>query len=97
MRRLTIAAACTAAAGKNKHPAYGNWLTNVPFVATLPKRSIQWFQQIHDARVTADLAHTRDKKTGVATKPISFRKAEKLMRPATVSWADLISEWKRHL
>ncbi len=48
MRHPTIAAAYTGAAGKNKHPDYGNWLTNGPFVATLPKRSIQWFQQIHN-------------------------------------------------
>ena len=96
MRHPTIGVAYTAAAGKNKHPDYGNWLNNGQFVATLPN-SIKWFKQIHDERVTADLAHTRDKKTGVTTKPISFKKAEKLMRPATVSWADLISQWKRHL
>jgi hypothetical protein len=96
IRHPTLAAAYRAAAGKNKHPDYGNWLNNGSFVDTLPK-SIKWFKQIHNERVTADLAHARDKKTGAVTKPISYKKAEKLIRPATSAWADLIAQWKQFL
>jgi hypothetical protein len=92
MGHPTLKTSYDTAAGNNKHPDYGNWLNNGAFVAALPN-SIKWFQKVHSVRVTADLAHTRNKKTGVPTKPITFKNAETLVKGAAVAWADLISQW----
>ena len=48
----------------------------------------------HGTRVKADLAHAKSKK-GVATKPVSFGKRDKLRREAKAPWAELIIEWKK--
>jgi hypothetical protein len=92
----TLRTAYAAAAGKKKHPDYGNLVHNGHVVTVLPKATA-WFQKIHKARSKSDLAHTRDKTTGVLTRPIDFKKASELMKGSTTAWAELISEWKKLL
>jgi hypothetical protein len=75
------------------HPDIGGWLHNPAIAKALPK-GIVWFKEVHDTRVKADLAHAKSKK-GVATKPVSFGKRDKLRREAQVPWAELIIEWKK--
>lgn len=86
-------AAYRRAAGPNPHPDFGNWVNNGTFQAVLPRRHT-WFKSVHDARVRADLAHAKAKKTGTPTRPISFKEAETLVRGAQSSWAEMIRVWK---
>lgn len=90
----TAAAYTTAIPPKLHHPDWGNWLTN-PAIATALPKGIDWLKEVHETRVKADLAHAKGKKDGVATKPVSFRKRDKLRREAQVPWAELIVEWKK--
>jgi hypothetical protein len=93
-RHPQLKAAFLAATGKGaKVPDLGNWLTNGALKGRLPKAS-QWFLQVHDARVRGELAHAKGKKTGLPTRPISYRQAEKLMQGAQSAWAELILEWR---
>ncbi len=89
---VTVAAYKKAIPPKQHHPAWGNWLTNPALAAVLPK-GIGWLKDVHQTRVKADLAHAMTKK-GVATRPVSFAKRDKLRRGAQVPWAELIREWK---
>jgi hypothetical protein len=89
----TVAAYKKAIPPKLHHPDLGNWLKNPAIAKVLPK-GITWLKEVHDTRLKADLAHAKSKK-GVATKPVSFVKREKLRRQATVPWAELIIEWKK--
>src|SRR5207237_848847 len=89
----TTAAYTKAIPPKLHHPDWGNWLTNPAIAKTLPK-GINWIKEVHGTRVKADLAHAKSKK-GVATKPVSFGKRDKLRREAKVPWAELIIEWKK--
>jgi hypothetical protein len=68
-------------------------LRNPALAKVLPK-GIHWFIDVHDTRVKTDLAHAKSAKD-VATKPVSFRKPDKLRREAQVPWAELIIEWKK--
>lgn len=92
-RHPALKAAYIAAAGKNAHPDFGNWLTNGSFVKQLPKAS-KWCGDIHNARVAGQLAHAKAKKTGRPTRPISYEAAEKLMKGAQGAWAELIGQWR---
>ncbi len=89
----TVAAYKKAIPPKQHHPDWGNWLTNPAIAKVLPK-GITWLKEVHETRVKADLTHAKSKK-GLATKPVSFAKREKLRRDATVPWAELIIEWKK--
>lgn len=60
----------------------------------MPK-GIAWLKEVHETRVKADLAHAKGKKDGVAARPVSFNKRDKLRREAQVAWAELIVEWKK--
>ena len=85
-----------AALPKAKVPELGNWLNNGHFTMQLPKAS-KWFVAIHNARVEGELAHAKAKKTGLPTRPISYKQADKLMRGAQGAWAELVREWKKVL
>jgi hypothetical protein len=94
-RHPALNAAYVKAAGPNsRFPDFGNWLTNGAFVAQLPKGS-KWFSDIHNARVAGELAHAKAKKSGKPTRPISFKKAERLMKGAQAAWAELIGAWTK--
>ena len=87
------------AAGKNPQPDFGGWLLQ-PFISKVLLTAAPWFKTIHDARVGNELAHAKVKKGrqgGKPTKPIGFAEIERLMRPASAAWADLIREWKKIL
>jgi len=94
-----VSAPYRRAAGHALHPDFGNWLNHPDLAGILPK-GIQWFREVHKTRVEADLAHAKikkGKKKGVPTKPVTFKKAEALMRQAKMAWAELIIEWKNFL
>lgn len=87
-----------AASGKS-HPDLGNWLNNPELAKILPK-GIMWFKDVHNTRVKADLAHAKTKarrRKGAATKPVTFRKADKLMKSALSALDELIKEWAKIL
>ncbi len=87
------------AAGNKLHPDLGNWLNHPQLAMVLPK-GIQWFKEVHNDRVKADLAHAKmkgGKANGKSTKPISYKKADNLIKRAKTAWAELISEWKKIL
>jgi len=90
----TTAAYTKANPPKLHHPDWGNWLTNSAIAKALPK-GVAWLKEVHETRVKADLAHAKGKKDGIATKPVSFTKRDKLRREAQVPWAELIVEWKK--
>lgn len=90
----TVAAYAKATPAKQHAPDWGNWLANPTIAKVLPK-GIDWLKEVHETRVKADLAHAKGKKSGIATKPISFGKRDKLRREAQVLWAELIIEWKK--
>ena len=78
---ITVAAYKAAIPPKLHAPDWGNWLTN-PAIATVLPKGISWLKEAHETRVKADLAHAKGKKNGVATRPVSFSKREKLRREA---------------
>jgi len=87
------------AAGNKPHPDLGNWLHNPNLANSLPK-GITWFRDVHITRLEADLAHAKmkvRKRKGAATKPVTFNKANKLMKSAPKAWDELIKEWTKTL
>jgi hypothetical protein len=94
-RHPATAAAFTKAAGKNAQPDLGNWLYNPALAAVLPK-GVNWYQSVHQARAEGDLAHAKTKK-GIYTRPLSFRRRDRLMNGAQQAWAELMVEWKKIL
>lgn len=82
--------------GRNQQPDIGAWLNEPQLAAVLPKQ-IKWWQDVHRARVGADLAHAKAKKTGQRTHPVSFHAADGLWKRAQVAWAELLKEWKKIL
>ena len=77
-RHLSLASAYSAAAGKNPHPDFGDWV-NRPLLAAVLPRAINWFRNAHKTRVGADLAHAKFRsgsKRGTSTKPVTFNKAD---------------------
>jgi hypothetical protein len=98
LRHPNLITAYSKAAG-GSHPDFGNWLNNPLLSKVLPK-GIAWYKDVHNTRVAADLSHAKmksGKKKGAPTKPVSFRKAENLMKKAQAAWAELIIEWKKIL
>jgi hypothetical protein len=92
-RHPSLATAFTKATPRGSaHPDYGNWLHNGLFTKAVPKTSA-WLQQVHSARVAADLAHAKSKK-GRSTKPVKYSERDQLARKAQAAWAELIREWK---
>jgi hypothetical protein len=94
-RHVTTATAFKKAAGKAAQPDFGNWLNN-PALAKLLPVGVNWYQLVHKARVEGDLAHAKTKK-GAYTRPLSFKRRDRLMRGAQRAWAELILEWKKIL
>ena len=94
-RHPTTATAFVKAAGKNAQPDLGNWLHNPILAAVLPK-GLKWYQSLHKARAEGDLAHAKTKK-GIYTRPLSFRRRDRLMNGAQQAWAELMLEWKKIL
>jgi hypothetical protein len=89
----TLCTPYRAAAGKKAHPDMGNWL-NHPVLATILTCGVPWFQRVHSARVSGDLAHARSKK-GNPTKPVAHKTADTLLRSSKVAWRELLTEWKK--
>lgn len=84
-------------AGKNLHPDLGNWLRNKQLQIVLSS-AIPWFQDVHNTRVGARLAHAKNKsgnRKGKRTRGIGFKKWDKLLREATLSWNILINQWTK--
>ena len=99
MAHFSLASAYSAAAGKNPHPDFGNWL-NHPFLARVLPHGINWYRSVHNARRGANLAHAKlisGSKKGASTKPVTFKEAETLMKKAVAAWAELLLEWKKIL
>jgi hypothetical protein len=82
--------------GTSHHPDLGVWVKE-PSLAQVLSRQIRWWRDVHIARRQADLAHAKAKKTGVRTKPVSFKKADALRKRARAAWAEIIAEWKKLL
>jgi hypothetical protein len=97
LRHPSLSGPYLAAVGaKNAVPDLGNWLRNPAIIGVVP-RMAKWALDVHDARVTGELAHAKGKKSGKLTGPISFDQAEKLIKQAQSAWAELIVEWKKIL
>ena len=90
--RLLAMAFSSATPTASSHPDYGNWLKH-PRLATVLPRSIGWLQDVHAARVKADLAHAKSRK-GRSTKPVSYGTRNRLKRGAQVAWAEIIRVWR---
>lgn len=84
-------AACTRA-GKVV-PDYGAWLYHGNALLGVLPRATVWLRDVHELRVQVDLAHAKNQKTGLHTRPVSFNQAEFLFKRAQSSWAELIIEW----
>lgn len=94
-----LSAAYKVAAGGKPQPDFGTWLWDAALQAALP-RGIGWFRWVHRTRVGAQLSHARHRrgpKIGLPTKPISWRKAEKIMKSAPAAYAELMIQWKKIL
>jgi hypothetical protein len=66
----------------------------------LGPHGINWFRNVHNIRVGADLAHAKLKGgsiRGASTKPVTFKVADTLMKKAPSAWAELILEGKKIL
>lgn len=81
---------------KKTHPDYGAWLRQNNLAGVLAN-GIQWYRDVHEARVACDLAHAKAKSTGIHTRPISYFEADKIMKRSQLGWAELIREWKKVL
>jgi hypothetical protein len=95
-KHLLLSVPYAKAKGAAAVPDLGNWVNNGALTRQLPRGS-KWFGDVHNARVTGELAHAKGKKTGKTTRPISFKKADALMKGAQSAWAELITEWKKFL
>jgi hypothetical protein len=98
-KHWSLVSAYSKAASKAPHPNFGNWV-NHPLLATVLPNGSNWFRHVHNTRVGADLAHAKRKgggKKGASTKPVTFGKADTLMKKAPAAWAELITEWKKSL
>jgi hypothetical protein len=96
---FSLAGAYSAAAGKNPHPDFGNWL-NHPLLAQVLPHASNWFRDVHNIRVSTDLAHAKlrgGSKKGASTQPVTFKTAETLMKKAVAAYAELLLEWKKIL
>lgn len=83
--------AYTSAAGRKQQPDFGSWIRNGNFVKQLPVAS-KWFQEVHDARVRADLAHAKQK-GGQPTREITFDEADELVSGLNDAWLEMIQQW----
>jgi Reverse transcriptase (RNA-dependent DNA polymerase) len=93
-RHATLAAPYSACVRPGKTvPDYGAWLYHGNALLGVLPRATLWLRDVHKLRVKADLAHAKDQKTGVHTRPISFREADAFFKRAQLSWAELIREW----
>ncbi len=99
---LTVAYQSAAQNNKKlacKHPDFGNWLNNGTFKLFFVNGA-SIFLEIHGARLESDLAHGRHKVgTGPnaqvrLTKPISFERADALLRKCRIAWAELLSAFQ---
>jgi hypothetical protein len=91
----TLFAAYKKAAHKNHHPDLGAWLGQKDLDKVAPI-SAAWFRVVHNARVSADLAHAKTKQ-GIPTKPITHKQANTIMTQQKQAYAELLREWKKIL
>lgn len=77
------------------NPDYGAWLNQNNLNAVIPASKV-WFLEVHNTRVTADLAHAKSGK-GKSTRSVTYRQRERLLKRAPAAWAQLIKAWKRIL
>jgi hypothetical protein len=80
------------AAGGNRIPDYGFWLSHSTFRirSVLPKVA-PIFKTVHDLRVRAELAHATQKKTGRFTRPVSYRDKARLLQKLRAAYVELLS------
>jgi hypothetical protein len=78
-------------------PDYGGWLYHGNALVGVLPRATLWLRDVHRLRVKVDLAHAKDQKTGVHTRPIAFNEVDAIFRRSQLSWAELIREWIRIL
>jgi hypothetical protein len=78
-------------------PDYGAWLYHGNALLGVLSRATLWLRDVHQLRVKVDLAHAKDQKTGIHTRPVSFKEADSLFMRAQLSWAQLIRERMRIL
>jgi hypothetical protein len=81
------------------HPDIGAWL-NQPNMATVTPIAAAWFKQVHDARLSVDLAHAVKQSgphKGQFTKPVSHKDAAVIMAQQRRAYLELLLEWKRIL
>lgn len=83
-----------AAAGKYKVPDYGRWLIHPALQKVLPV-AYPVFKKCHELRVTADLAHATEKKTGRHTRPITYMEIEGVVRGMRAAFRQLLSEFAK--
>jgi hypothetical protein len=79
------------------HPDIGAWLNQADMERVIPISSA-WFKQVHDARLSVDLAHAvrqSGPSRGQFTKPISHRDASALMAGQRRAYTELLNEWRK--
>ena len=81
------------AAGRRAFPDYGQWLQNPTFANLLPRASARLLE-CHRLRVTAELAHARQRRTGRPTRRIAYREVRRLKRRLRSAYSDLVNEWR---
>lgn len=90
VRHKLLRSAFRTAAGRNRIPDYGVWLTHSTFRSVLPKVA-PIFKTVHDLRVRAELAHATQKKTGRFTRPVSYREKARLLQKLRAAYVELLS------
>jgi len=93
---LVLAAAFKKCARKNNaQPDYGVWLNHADLAKAIPS-ALPWLQQVHTARVSSQLGHSKNRKGGW-TAPISHRERDRLWRAAPGAWASVLAGWRKML
>jgi hypothetical protein len=85
VRDRLLRSAFRRAAGRNRIPAYGVWLT------TARSGVFYLLKTVHDLRVRAELAHATQKKTGRFTRPVSYREKARLLQTLRPAYVELLS------
>jgi retron-type reverse transcriptase len=88
----SLKVAYVSAAGKNKVPDYGAWLNSTALQRVLPT-GYPVFKYCHKLRVTADLAHATEKKTGKHTRPITYKESERVVTRMKGALRELLSKF----
>lgn len=83
-----------AAAGKAKVPDYGRWLNNPALRKVLPA-GLPVLSRCHKLRVTADIAHPTEKKTGKHTRPVTYKESEGVIRKMRTAFGQILAEFAK--